>query len=454
MNKENELGTKSVGKLLLSLSIPAIAAQLINVLYNMVDRMYIGHIDNIGTLALTGVGVCMPIIVAVSAFAYLVSMGGAPRASIFMGRKDNDTAEKILGNSFFSLLIISISLTILLLVFGEPLLLSFGANKQTLPYALEYLNIYAIGTIFVQMSLGLNAFITSQGFAKTSMYTVLIGAIINIVLDPILIFGFDMGVSGAALATIISQGVSCIWVLRFLIGKKTILKIKKINIHFNPKIMLPTLALGLSPFVMQISESIITICFNSQLLQHGGTIAVGSMTILASVMQFSLLPLMGLTQGSQPIISYNYGANNPERMKKAFKYLIISAAIYTAIIWVISMFVPKLFILIFTNDPELIAFTTNAIRIYMFGILLFGAQIACQQTFIALGEAKSSIALAVLRKIIILTPLIYLLPAFLTNKTNAIFLAEPIADITAVIVTLSIFRLKFNKLLNTMNNNR
>ena len=380
-NQTEELGTCSVGKLLFKLAVPAIAAQIINLLYNLVDRMYIGHIAEVGKLALTGVGVCLPLIMLISAFAALVSMGAAPRASIFLGKGEKDNAEKTLGNSFSLLVIISIILTLIFFFFAEDLLLIFGASENTIEYATSYMKIYSIGTIFVQLTLGLNAFISAQGFAKVSMMTVLIGAIFNIVLDPILIFGFNMGVSGAALATIISQALSMLWILKFLTGKKT--------------------TLGLAPFIMQATESLIAVCFNSSLLKYGGDIAVGAMTILTSVMQFSMLPLNGLTQGGQPILSYNYGAKNPERVKKAFKILLISCVTYSMILWALAMITPKSFVLIFNNDPELLDFTSNALRIYMALSGIFGIQIACQQSFIALGNAKTSLFLALLRKIIL-----------------------------------------------------
>lgn len=448
MNKQlnADLGNGSIGKLLFQLSVPAIAAQIINVLYNMVDRAYIGHIPEIGSQALTGVGVTMPVIMAISAFAALVAMGSAPRAGIMLGKKDSNTAEKILGNSFFSLIIVAIVLTVTILLFGEPILMIFGASENTIGYALDYLNIYAIGTIFVQITLGMNAFISTQGFAKTSMMTVAIGAIINIILDPILIFGLDMGVKGAALATILSQGVSCFWVIRFLTSEKTVLRIKKENVRFNPKIMLPCIALGLAPFIMQFTEAVIAVCFNSNLYKYGGDTAVGAMTILTSIMQFSMLPLQGLTQGSQPIISYNFGAGNFDRIKKTFKLLVISCLSFSTLIWAISMFAPKLFIMIFADSPELIDYSVWAVRIYMAVSCIFGIQIACQQTFIAIGNAKISMFLALLRKVFLLIPLIFILPTFFEDKAFAVFLAEPIADFFAVVTTASMFIYTFKKL--------
>lgn len=451
-NQTEELGTCSVGKLLFKLAIPAIAAQIINLLYNLVDRMYIGHIANVGKLALTGVGVCLPLIMIISAFAALVSMGGAPRASIFLGKGEKDNAEKTLGNSFTLLIIISIILTIIFLLFSKDLLLLFGASENTIEYATSYMKIYSLGTIFVQLTLGLNAFISAQGFAKTSMLTVLIGAITNIILDPILIFGLNMGVAGAALATIISQSLSMIWILFFLTGKKTTLKIRKKHLHLSKEIILPSIALGLSPFIMQATESLITVCFNSSLLKYGGDIAVGAMTILTSVMQFSMLPLTGLTQGGQPIISYNFGAKNAERVKKAFKLLLISCLTYSTILWAAAIIYPQLFVLIFNNDPELVDFASRALRIYMAVSCIFGIQIACQQTFIALGNAKTSLFLALLRKVILLIPLIYIMPMFMADKTTAVFMSEPVADILAIATTAILFIVQFNKSMKEISN--
>lgn len=440
------LGTQPIGRLLLKLALPTVAAQLINMLYNIVDRMYIGHIKDVGALALTGVGVCMPLIMIISAFAALVGNGGAPRASIYMGKKDTDTAQKILGNCFSLQIIISIILTIILLIGNKTFLLAFGASENTISYAVNYMNIYAIGTIFVQLTLGMNAFITAQGFAKTGMLSVLIGAVANIVLDPVFIFGMNMGVRGAALATIISQTLSCIWVLSFLFGKKTFLKIKPENLRLHAKIILPCVALGSSLFIMQASESIISVCFNSSLLKYGGDIAVGAMTILTSVMQFAMLPLQGLGQGAQPIMSYNYGAKNNDRVRKTFRLLLKVSFGYSIVLWAIVMLFPQMFVMMFTSDNALLSFTSQALRIYMASMFMFGIQIACQMAFNALGKAKDSIIVAVMRKFILLIPLIYIMPAiFKANQTNAVYMAEPVADFIAVCFTAILFAFEFKK---------
>lgn len=440
------LGTEPVGKLLWKLALPTLAAQLINMLYNLVDRVFIGRIPGVGTLALTGVGVCLPLIMIISAFAALVSSGGAPRASIFMGKGDNDFAEKTLGNCFTLQIIISVILTAVLLLFNRPMLLAFGASQNTIDFAVQYMNIYAVGTIFVQLTLGMNAFITAQGFAKISMLSVLIGAGLNILLDPILIFGFNLGVRGAALATVISQSASCIWVLSFLCGKKTRLHLRTKNMGLVPKIILPSVALGLATFIMQASESILSICFNSSLLRYGGDIAVGSMTILTSVLQFAMLPLMGMGQGAQPIISYNFGARSKERVQKAIRLLFIVDICYSTALWAAVMAFPQIFAGMFTNNAELMAFTQTSLRIYAAALFMFGIQMACQMTFTSLGNAASSIIVAVVRKFVLLIPLIYIMPAILkSNQTIAVYLAEPIADFLAVTFTALLFAREFKK---------
>ncbi len=445
--QKNELGTKSIGKLLFSMAFPAITAQIVNVLYNMVDRMYIGHIPEIGAQALTGVGVTLPLIMVIAAFAALVSMGGAPRASIMMGKGEQDTAEKILGNCTTALVLVAALLTAVFFIFGERLLMLFGASENTIGYAMAYMNVYAAGTLFVQLALGLNAFITAQGFAKTSMMTVLIGAILNIILDPIFIFAFDMGVKGAAWATIISQAVSALWVIYFLIGPKSLLKIKRKYLQLDFKLLLPCIALGLSPFIMQTTESIIAITFNTSLQKYGGDLAVGAMTIQSSIMQFMMLPLIGLTQGAQPIISFNYGAGKLERVKKTFVLLLKTAMIYSVSLWLLVMLMPQVFAGIFTSDSALMSTTVGAMRIYMAAALVFGVQISCQQTFIALGNAKASVFLALLRKVFLLIPLIYILPSFFNDQVKAVLLAEPIADLIAATVTGTMFMLQFRKIL-------
>lgn len=448
-NDRDFLGKEPLGKLLLRLAVPTVAAQLINMLYNIVDRIYIGHIPEVGALALTGVGVCMPLILIVSAFAALVGNGGAPRASIALGKGEKDEAEKILGTCFSMQILISLVLTAVLLLWNRNFLLAFGASENTIEYGVSYMNIYSVGTIFVQLTLGMNFFITAQGFAKSGMLSVLIGAISNIVLDPVLIFGFHMGVKGAALATIISQGLSCIWVLSFLFGKKTTLRIRRENMKLKRERVLPTLALGSSVFVMQSSESIIAICFNASLLKYGGDIAVGAMTILTSVMQFAMLPLQGLGQGAQPIISYNYGAGKKDRVKGAFKLLLKSSMLYAALLWIAVMLFPQLFAGMFTSDPALLDFTKTALRIYLAAMFIFGIQMACQLTFMSLGNAKASIVVAVMRKFILLIPLIFIMPAILKiNQTMAVYLAEPIADILAVCFTIVLFRREFKKALS------
>ena len=441
------LGTEPVGKLLRKLAVPTVIAQLVNMLYNIVDRIYIGHIPGDGDLALTGVGVCLPLILIVSAFAALVASGGAPRASIYMGKQDHDTAEKILGGCFALQVCISVVLTAVLLLWSRDLLLAFGASENTIPYAVDYMRIYAIGTIFVQMTLGLNSFITAQGFAQIGMRTVLIGAVCNIVLDPIFIFALHMGVKGAALATILSQGISCVWVLRFLTGPRTLLRLKKENIRLAPKLILPCVALGTATFIMQASESVISVCFNSSLLKYGGDIAVGAMTILSSVMQFAMLPLQGIAQGAQPITSYNYGARNTDRVRQTFHLLVRVCLCYSVALWAIIQLFPGTFAHIFTPNADLVAFTVSALRVYCAALFLFGIQIACQMTFVSIGAAVCSIIVAVLRKFVLLLPLIYLMPHLMADKTMAVYTAEPVADAIAVTCTAILFGVQFRKAL-------
>lgn len=449
-NDNRFLGTEPVGKLLFKLALPAVAAQLINMLYNIVDRIYIGHMPGDGDLALTGVGICLPIILFISAFACLISAGGAPRASIAMGRGDMDTSEKILGTCLTLQIILSVGLTAVLLLWNRELLLLFGGSVNTIGYAVEYMNVYAIGTIFVQLTLGMNAYITAQGFAQTSMLTVLIGAICNIILDPIFIFGLGLGVQGAALATVISQGISCCWVMAFLLGKKTLWRIRRENLRLRWKLLTPCLALGLSPFIMQSSESVIFVCFNSSLLNYGGDVAVGAMTILTSVMQFALLPLQGLGQGAQPITSFNFGAGNAQRVKKTVFLLLKVSLVYALVLWLLVLFFPGLFAGMFTPDQELLAFSSRVLPIYCGALVIFGIQTGCQLTFVAIGYAKSSILVAVMRKFVLLLPLIYLMPRLVENKTIGVYMAEPVADILAVIFTVILFSVQFKKALRSM----
>lgn len=451
MNENKEmLGTAPIGRLLFKLAVPTVVAQLINMLYNIVDRIYIGHMPGDGSLALTGVGVCMPIIMIISAFAALIASGGAPKASICMGKNDKESAEKILGGCFSLQLIISAVLTAVLLIWNKDLLLMFGASENTIDYASSYMSVYAIGTVFVQLTLGMGAFITAQGFAKTGMMTVLIGAVSNIILDPIFIFGFKLGVRGAALATIISQAISCAWVLLFLSGKRTYLKLQSKYMRIDGKLVFPCVALGLSAFIMQSSESVISVCFNSSLLKYGGDIAVGAMTILTSVMQFAMLPMQGIAQGAQPISSYNYGAKNTERVKKTFRLLLTTCLIYSLTIWAVIMVFPSIFAGIFTPDAELIDFTSKALRIYCAVLGIFGIQIACQMTFVSTGNAPCSIIVAIVRKFVLLLPLIYLMPQLIENKTMGVYLAEPVADVIAVTFTAVLFTVQFRKSLKKL----
>ena len=439
--QENALGTAPIGKLLFSLAVPAITAQVVNMLYNIVDRIYIGHIPEIGTAALTGVGITFPIITLISAFSSLVAMGGAPRASIAMGEGNREKAERIMGNCFTALLALSVVLTAVFLVFQEPILWAFGASENTIGYAMDYMGIYVCGTVFVQISLGMNMFITSQGFAKTSMFTVIIGAVLNIVLDPVFIFALDMGVQGAAIATVLSQAVSAVWVLAFLLGKRTILRIKARCMSIRWNILLPVLGLGVSPFIMQSTESLLSVVLNTSLLRYGGDTAVGAYTVIASIMQVINLPLQGLTQGAQPITSFNYGARNMERVRQSVRLLLTCTLTYSVLFWLAIMLVPQVFVGIFTSDAQLMDTAVWAARIFLFGCFSFGAQTGFQQSFLALGQAKASLLLALLRKIVLLIPFIYILPLFFENKLFGVFVAEPVADILAAATTTVTFLL-------------
>lgn len=446
-SQTRDMGSGSIPKLLAQLAIPAVVAQVINLLYNIVDRIYIGHIPEIGASALTGVGLFVPILMLINAFAMLAGSGGAPRAAIAMGQKDNHTAEKIVANCFSLLLIFAVVLTVLFYVTAPTLLRMFGASDVTLPYAVSYARIYILGSIFVLIVMGMNPFITTQGFAKISMMTTVIGAVINLILDPIFIFLLDMGVKGAALATVLSQAIGALWILRFLTGKKTILHLKKENMKLDPKIFGPCLALGVSTFVMLSTESLLSISFTSSLSRYGGDLAVGAMTIITSVSQLATMPLQGICQGGQPIISYNYGAGNSDRVKKAFFTQFKVCVGYTILFWIISMAFPQFFAGIFTADTALVEYASWALRIYMAGIFALGFQISCQQSFMALGQAKISLLLACLRKIVLLIPLIFLLPMFFENKVFAVFLAEPVSDIIAAFVTTATFLSRFQSIL-------
>lgn len=444
----NEMATGSIPKLFFKLAIPAVVAQVVNLLYNIVDRIYIGHIPEVGASALTGVGLFSAILMLITAFSMLAGAGGAPLASIALGKNDKDHAEKIMTNSLLLLIVIAVILTVVFYIFAPTLLTMFGASEATLPYAVDYARIYILGTVFVLIVTGMNPFVTTQGFAKIAMLTTIIGAVINIILDPIFIFAFDMGVKGAALATVLSQAVGAIWILRFLSSDKSILRLRKENMKLDPKIFGPTLALGISPFIMVSTESLLSISFTTSLAKYGGDIAVGAMTIITSINMLVTMPLQGFTQGGQPIMSYNYGAGNADRVKKAFLMQFGVCVGYATLFWGLCMLMPNIFAGIFTTDAALAEYASWAIRIYMAGIFSVGFQLSCQQSFMALGQAKISLFLAFLRKIILLIPLIFILPNFFADKVFAVFLAEPVSDILAATVTTIAFFTQFKKIMN------
>ena len=445
-SSENILDSMPLRKAFVKLAVPAVAAQLINIFYNLVDKMFIGHIPDIGSEALAGVGVTTPVILAVSAFAALVSMGGSPKASIFLGKGETDQAQKVLGSCTWMLILISLSITAFMLIFGKPVLMLFGASSETISYAVDYMNIYCLGTAFTQLTLGLNAFITAQGKTLISMRNVAIGAVTNIALDALLINGLQMGVKGAALATVISQGVASLLVIRFLCSSKSIIKLKKTLIHFDKKILLPCILLGASPALMQLTENMVAISFNTALQKYGGDMAVASMSILSSTMQFVMLLLPGLVQGAQPLLSYNLGAGNIPRVKKTFKILLISCITGSFLIWLLCMTQPGLIAKIFTSDQELITYTKWSMRIYLAMLFIYGIQVACQYSFVALDQARRAIFLTVWRKIILLIPLIFVLPLFWPDPVKGVYLAEPIADTIAVCTTAPMFYNYYRKL--------
>ena len=442
------LENEKISKLLLSLAIPSILAQLATLIYNMVDRIYIGQLAD-GALAIAGIGLCTSIITIITAFTNLFGRGGAPLASIRMGEKRMDIAEKILGNCVFSLGISSFIIMAALLIFGEDILMLFGASENTLPYAMDYLSIYCLGTVFVQLSVGLNYFINAQGFAKYGMFTLLIGGVLNIILDPIFIFSLHMDVAGAAIATVISQFVSCVWVMKFLLGKKTTIQIKKEYFKFDLDIMKRVLGLGFSPFFMSATEGILQVSFNRQLLFFGGDLAVSSMTIMLSMNQILQLPMEGIAQGTQPIISYNYGAKQYDRVKKAISLAMKVSLIYSIVGVLLMEFVPQVFVQLFSNDPELIELASRMLRVYIFGFIIMGANSTYQQSYTSLGFGKISFFFAFYRKIILLIPLIYILPIFISDGVFAVMLAEPLSDLITTITNTFSFRRFMHKHLKT-----
>lgn len=444
--QDEKLGTAPIGRLILSMAIPAVIAQVVNVLYNIVDRIYIGHIAEVGATALTGLGICFPILMLISAFSAFIGMGGAPLAAIELGKGNREGAEKILGNGVTVLIVLSVVLTILFGLFKTPLLYAFGGSDATVVYAQQYLNIYLCGTIFVQIAMGLNMFITSQGQAKIGMMSVLIGAVINIILDPILIFGCGMGVRGAALATIISQGCSAAWVLRFLLSEKSSIRIRTKNMRPELKTVAMIAALGVSPFAMQSTESLVNITLNSGLQTYGGDLYVGSMTILTSVMQLIVTPIQGISQGTQPIISYNFGAGNRERVKKTFRISLGVTLTVTVVCCILTVLFPTIFARLFTNEQELVQIVGRVLPIYMAGIWIFGIQMACQSAFMGMGQAKISLFLALLRKVILLIPLAIILPRFF--GVIGIYYSEPVADIVAALTAGTLFFINFEKILD------
>lgn len=445
-SKEEKLGTAPLFKLMMSMGIPALVAQVINLLYNIIDRIYIGHIPEVGAVALTGVGLALPMIVIISAFSAFVGAGGAPLSAIALGKGDKEEAERILGNGLSLLFIFSAILMIVFFIVKRPVLFLIGASEATFPYANQYMTIYIFGTLFVQISLGLNPYITAQGCSKTAMLSVLIGAVLNIALDPLLIFAFGMGIRGAALATVISQFVSAVWVLRFLMGKERAIGIRRKYLRIKGKIVGKIMSLGVAPFIMQATESFVSIVMNSGLQRYGGDIYVGTLTIMQSIMQFVSIPTSGFTQGVQPIISYNFGAGNKERVKKTFFAMLGIVMGYTVLLTGTIMIVPELFAKMFTDSTELISLVGRVMPVFMCGMLIFGVQMSCQTTFLALGQAKVSLFVALLRKVILLIPLAIILPR-ITGSAMSIYYAEPISDVISAVTCGILFACLFGKIL-------
>ena len=443
---DSRLGTEKILKLMLQLALPSVLAQIVNVLYNIIDRIYIGRIPGVGAAALTGVGVTFPVITIVSAFAGFANGGGAPLAAIAMGQRDNKRAEKILGNSTFLLLVFSGVLMAVFLGLKKPLLYMFGASDYTIEYAASYITVYLLGTVFVELAVGLNTFISCQGYARTAMISVLIGAIVNIILDPVFIFVLDMGVVGAATATVISQALSAVWVLRFLISAKSQIHLRISDLKPDVKILGSILALGVSPFIMSATESAITIVMNHGLQTYGGDLYVGSMTILQSVLQLIFVPINGFTNGVQPIISYNFGAGQFERVKKAIKNMLIITFLFSFAYVMFAMICPGVFAGMFTNDSDLIDLVKRVLPIYIMGMSIFGLQSGIQSSFLGLGQAKISLCIAILRKVVLLIPFAVILPHFF--GVMGVYYAEPIADIISVVTACTLFLLNIRKILS------
>ncbi|MDO5725619.1 MAG: MATE family efflux transporter [Tissierellia bacterium] len=449
MRTKNQLGTENLKTLMRKLAIPGIVAQLINILYNMVDRMYVGHMAKDASISLTALGVCAPILILISAFCNLVAFGASPLASIELGKGENRQAEKILGTGFAFLIAISILLTAIVLIFKKPLIYLFGGTNNSYPFANSYLEIYVLGTISVLVSLGLNAMIVCQGKAKVAMFTIVIGAVSNIILDPIFIYLLDMGVRGAALATVISQTISAVFVIKFLISDKSQIRLKREYIKFDTVLIKSILALGVSGFVMSATESAIIMVFNIGLIKHGGSLGdtyIGVMTILQSAMMLLFMPISGFTQGVQPIISYNFGASNNERVVDTVKLMAKLTSLWTLAFCAFCYLLPAYFARIFTTDSNLIELIRKILPIFMAGMFLFGLQMTAQSFFVGTNQAKKSLFIALLRKVILLIPLAIILPKYM--GVMGVFWAEPISDLISVTVCTILLIASLKKLDN------
>ncbi len=426
--KENDFSRGEIWRVIMRMAVPMMLAELVNVLYSVVDRMYIGHMAGIGDLALTGLGITTPIVSLVTAFASLCGTGGGPLCSIYRGKGDTVQAEKIMGNTLTMILGIGLTLTVGLLLFMEPVLYAFGASQATFPYAYTYGMIYVCGTVFAMISLGMNYFINAQGFAKIGMLTVTVSAVVNIILDPIFIFVFKMGIAGAAIATVIAQGCSAVWVMRFLLGKRSLLKLRLANMRLEIATAAKILSLGLSGFVMKATTGLVQILYNVQLRRYGGDSFIGSMTIVNSIRDVLFMTFHGLTNGCQPVIGYNYGAKAYDRVRGAIRFTTLACGLYAFVCWVIVLLIPGPLTRIFNGEEELLRICIPAIRIFFSGFVFKACQMVGQCVFVALGRSGKAIFFSLLRKIIIVVPLLYLLPVIPGLGAFGVFWSEPAAD--------------------------
>ena len=449
MTQQNDFSKGNIPRTITRLAIPMILAMLVNALYSVVDRIYIGHLSGVGQTALTGIGLCYPITMAIAAFSYLVGNGGGPLTSILRGAKDDEGAEKVLGNSITLLVLFGILVPLICFLIQKPVLYLFGASDATYPYAREYITIYLSGSLPVMLTLGLNPFLNAQGFTRTGMMTVLIGAVCNIVLDPLFIFVFGMGVRGAAVATVISQTVSAVWVIAFLLGKKNLIRVRKQFLRLQRDVSMRIMGLGVSTFIMNLTEAAISAVFNASLSRFGGDIYVTVMTVATSVSQLVFMPLSGFAQGAQPVTGYNYGAREYTRVKQCFWFLVKASVTYAVLAWLVLMIFPRQLIGIFNNDPTLMETAIPMFRVFFCMNFIMSLQMSAQNTFVAIGEAKKATFFALYRKVLLLIPLILILPRIGFGITG-VFAAEPVADTISALTCFTTFLLTAYRKLGRM----